>query len=445
MQNTASSSPLALIIAAPASGSGKTVTTLALLRHFRSQGVAAGSFKAGPDYIDPAFHSAAGGLACRNIDGWAMRPETRAAALAAAGRGAEFLIGEGVMGLFDGAPDGTGSTADLAAELSLPIVLVVDVKGQAASAAAVIEGFVGHRRDIEIAGVIFNRVGGAGHRRTLTAACAGLGPALLGFVPRDERLELPERHLGLVQAGEHADLDARLDAAAAVIADSVDTDALRELAVPPGLGAPNLITPPLPPIGQRIAVAEDAAFAFAYAGVLEGWRDAGAEILPFSPLNDKAPAADCDAVYLPGGYPELHAGRLAAGDKFLPGLRAAATRGAYLFGECGGYMLLGAGLTDADGARHAMAGLLPLEASFAERQLHLGYRRVETVGDTPFGPEGSVLRGHEFHYTRVIKEDHAGCAALFRAHDSRGDDLGLAGLQSGSVAGSFIHLVDREK
>jgi cobyrinic acid a,c-diamide synthase len=443
MQNSAASFPPTLIIAAPASGGGKTVLTLALLRHFRNQGVIVGSFKVGPDYIDPAFHSAAGAATCRNIDGWAMRPETRANALMRAGQGCDLVIGEGVMGLFDGAPDGTGSTADLAAELGAPIILVVDVKGQAASAAAVIEGFAAHRRDIRIAGVIFNRVGGAGHRRTLSAACNALGPALLGFVPRDERLTLPERHLGLVQAAEHDDLDARLEAAAEVIGDHVDCDALISLATPAAPTGPQSPSPPLPPLGQRIAVARDAAFAFIYAGVLEGWRDAGAEILPFSPLGDEAPAADCDAVYLPGGYPELYAGRLSGGARFLPGLRHAAGRGAMLFGECGGYMVLGKGLTDADGATHEMAGLLPLETSFAERQLHLGYRRVETLRATPFGAPGAVLRGHEFHYSRVVSEDHAACGALFNVRDARGEELGAAGLQAGGVAGSFIHLIDR--
>ena len=443
MQNsTPYSCPPAFVIAAPASGSGKTVLTLALLRHFRNQGTAIGSFKVGPDYIDPAFHSAAGATTCRNIDGWAMRAETRASALRAAGQDCTLVIGEGVMGLFDGAPDGSGSTADLAQELSLPVVLVVDVKGQAASAAAVIEGFAGHRADLHLAGVIFNRVGGAGHVRTLTEACDGIGIPLLGFVPRDERLVLPERHLGLVQAMEHNDLYARLDAAAALIGAHVDTEALKTLAVPTEVSQTDTSLP-LPPLGQRIAVAQDAAFAFTYPGVIDGWRTAGAEITMFSPLEDEAPGTDCDAVYLPGGYPELHAGQLSASAGFLPGLRDAAQRGAVLFGECGGYMVLGQSLTDADGQAHAMAGLLPLETSFADRRLHLGYRRVKTLGTTPFGPPGSVLKGHEFHYSRVIREDQAACQTLFRARDARGENLGDIGLRADNVAGSFIHLVDR--
>jgi len=442
MQNSASSRlPPTLVIAAPASGSGKTVLTLALLRHFRNQGTAVGSFKVGPDYIDPTFHSAAGGRSCRNIDGWAMRPQTRSAALARAGADCELVIGEGVMGLFDGAPDGTGSTADLAAELGVPVILVVDVKGQAASAVAVIEGFARHRDDVGIAGVIFNRVGGGGHRQTLIEACAPTGIPLLGFVPRDERLVLPERHLGLVQATEHSDLGVRLDAAAEIIAEHVDTAHLQSLAGSPAQSDTDP-SRPLPPLGQRIAVADDAAFAFFYRSVLEGWQAAGAEILPFSPLADEAPAADCDAVYLPGGYPELHAEALANGENFLPGLRQAAAGGAFLFGECGGYMVLGQSLTDADGTAHAMAGLLPLETSFAMRKLHLGYRRVTTLGETPFGKPGSVLKGHEFHYTQILGEDHAACAALFSVTDARGEKIGKAGLQAANVAGSFVHLVD---
>ena len=348
------------------------------------------------------------------------------------------------MGLFDGAPDGTGSTADLAIELNIPVVLVVDVKGQAASAAAVIEGFVRHRDDIQVAAVIFNRVGGTGHRRSLEAACGYLKIPLLGFVPRDDQLTLPERHLGLVQAHEHHNLEVRLEAAADIIEAHVDTDRLREIAVSAMLGGIDPVSSPLPPLGQRIAVARDEAFAFAYPGVIEGWRTAGSDVQFFSPLADEAPGDTCDAVYLPGGYPELHAGSLSTGRRFLPGLRNAAARGAHIFGECGGYMVLGQQLTDANGDAHEMAGLLPLETSFAARQLHLGYRRVKTLNGTSFGPAGSMMRGHEFHYTKVIREDHSACAAFFDTWDARGEARGKTGLQDGNVAGSFIHLVDRE-
>ena len=431
----------ALVVAAPASGSGKTVVTLALLRRLRNDGVAVASAKVGPDYIDPAFHRAASGRPCRNLDGWAMRPATLARLAGQAAVDAELMIVEGVMGLFDGAAGGGGSTADLAAEAGWPVVLVVDVRGQAASAAALVQGFAGFRVGVEVAGVIFNRVGGAGHRRILAEAMAPLGMPLLGMVPRDARLALPDRHLGLVQAGEHGDLEGFLDSAAAIVGEHVDLAAFQALARPARLHAPDTAPPPIAPLGQRIAVAGDHAFAFAYPHLLDGWRGAGAAVLPFSPLADEAPAADVDAVYLPGGYPELHAGRLAANTRFLDGLGAAAARGAAVYGECGGYMVLGQGLVDAAGARHAMAGLLPLEISFAESRLHLGYRQAVLAAQGPLGPKGTRFRGHEFHYARVVSED-AG-QPLFACRDARGADLGPAGCRHGPVMGSFLHLIDR--
>ena len=194
-------------------------------------------------------------------------------------------------------------------------------------------------------------------------------------------------------------------------------------------------------LGQRIAVARDEAFAFAYPLVLDGWRRAGAEILPFSPLADESPSPVADAVYLPGGYPELHAGRLAAARRFIKGLRAAAARGAVVYGECGGYMVLGESLVDADGEAHAMAGLLPLATTFAERGLTLGYRAAQVLAGSPLGPAGTGFRGHEFHYARVLRE--GGDEALFRCTDARGRDLGPAGRRAGRIMGSFVHLVDR--
>jgi cobyrinic acid a,c-diamide synthase len=429
-----------LMIAAPASGSGKTVLTLALLRHFRNQGLVVSSIKAGPDFIDPAFHLAASGRACRNLDCWAMRPVTLAALAADAGAGAELVIGEGVMGLFDGAADGTGSTADLAARTGWPVVLVVDVRGQGASAAATVSGFAQFRGDVEVAGVIFNRCGGEGHATILRHAMAPLGIPVLGWVPRDPGLDLPDRHLGLVQAGEVDDLDAFLDAAADIVAANVDTDALRALAKPGTLSAGKGTTPGIPPLGRRIAVARDTAFAFAYSFVLDGWRAAGAEIVPFSPLADEAPDGRADAVYLPGGYPELHAGRLAGNRAFLGGLRAAAARGRVLYGECGGYMVLGEGLVDRDGRRHGMAGLVPLETSFAEGRLHLGYRQARLASDGPLGAGGTGFRGHEFHYASIVREGAAD--PLFVCRDARDQDLGPAGCRRGTVMGSFVHLVD---
>ncbi len=427
-----------LIIAAPASGSGKTILTLAILRALKRRGINVRSFKTGPDYIDPAFHAAATGRPAPNLDPWAMRATTLQAEAHRLSDDADIVVGEGVMGLFDSALDGTGSTADLAAQFGWPVVLVMDVRGQAASAAATLAGFVGHRSDVQIAGVIFNRVGGDSHAELLREAVGDRMP-ILGAVPRDRRLELPERHLGLVQAGEHGDLERFLNVAADIIADAVDLEALMGLAARPALETDTVDTTILPPLGQRIAVAHDEAFAFAYPSVLAGWRRVGADLTFFSPLADEAPDPACDAVYLPGGYPELHGARLAANSSFLGGLKDAAERRAFVFGECGGFMVLGETLTDGNGKAHAMAGLLPVATSFAAPRLHLGYRRLELLSICPLGPAGGRFRGHEFHYAAEIK---SGGDPLFAVNDARCMGRGETGSGVGSVAGSFLHLID---
>jgi len=431
-----------LIVAAPASGSGKTVVTLGLMRSLRDAGLAVAPFKVGPDYIDPAFHAAACGRDTTNLDCWAMRPATLDGLAAGLSEAADIVVGEGVMGLFDGLGDGTGSTADLAARFAWPVVLVVDVDAQAESAAAVVGGFARHRDDVSIAGVIFNRVAGPAHKALLRRACeAAALPPVLGAVPRDSRLAVAERHLGLVQAVEHADLALLIEAAAAVVGAAIDREALIAAARRArGLDAAPSPTP-LPPLGSRIAVAFDPAFTFAYPWLIEGWRTAGAEIVVFSPLADEAPDLAADAVYLPGGYPELHAGRLAAAPNFLGGLRAAAQRGATVYGECGGYMVLGRGLIDREGKRHAMAGLAPLETSFAGGRPALGYRRVTARRETPLGPAGSRFRGHEFHAAEILAE---GGERLFDCAAASGRALAPTGHAGGNVFGSFVHLLDRE-
>ncbi len=429
-----------LIVAAPASGAGKTTVTLGLLRHLHRIGVRVAPFKIGPDYIDPAFHAAACARPSVNLDAWAMRPDTFAALASTLAADAEIVIGEGVMGLFDGASDGTGSTADVSLLTGWPVVLVIDAARQGASAAAVIHGFASFRDDVAIAGVVFNRVAGESHRRILVEAAAPLDIPVLGCIPRTPDLALPERHLGLVQASEHDGLAALLDGFADLIAEHLDVERIRDIALPSSVGDPGEHAA-MPPLGGRIALARDDAFRFAYPHVLDSWRRAGAEIVPFSPLAGEAPDRAADAVYLPGGYPELHAGRLAANSEFLDGLRSAAERDVVIHGECGGYMVLGEALVDADGARHAMAGLLPLETSFAEPRLRLGYRGLRLLADFPLGAAGAGFRGHEFHYAATLSEGAA--EPLFAAHDARGADLGKMGLRRGRTAGSFVHLVDR--
>jgi len=416
-----------LILAAPASGSGKTVVTLGLLYHLRRRGLRVAAAKAGPDYIDPGFHAAASGRPCLNLDPWAMRPGTLARLVGELERDSDLVVCEGVMGLFDGTgPDGeTGSTAELARLTGWPVVLIVDARRQGASVAALVAGFARHDPEVTLAGAVFNRIAGARHRAILEAALARRVPEVpcLGAVPHDPALALPERHLGLVPAGEQ-----RFDPApiAAAVAAAVDADRLIGLARPSRLAGGEACG--VAPLGRLIAVARDDAFAFAYPALLADWRRAGAELAWFSPLADEAPDPRADAVFLPGGYPELHAGRLAAATNFLAGLRR--HRGT-VYGECGGYMVLGESLVDAAGAAHRMAGLLPLATSFAERRLQLGYREPRLLADFPLGPAGARFRGHEFHYATILREGPG--ERLF--------DRG--GLRRGNVAGSFIHLIDR--
>ena len=263
----------------------------------------------------------------------------------------------------------------------------------------------------------------------------------LGCMPQQAELTLPERHLGLVPASERSDSEAVIERASAIVESAVDIDGLIGLARPSSLGL-SLPTVLLPPLGQQIAVARDDAFLFVYPALLEGWRREGAALSFFSPLADEPPEPDADAVYLPGGYPELHAGRLAAAGQFLAGLRHAGAAGKSVYGECGGYMVLGDALTDAVGRTHRMAALLPLTTSFAERRLHLGYRALTLLQDGPLGSAGARFRGHEFHYATTLSA--SGDGALFAVTDSWGTDFGYAGLRRGSVAGSFIHLIDRE-
>jgi cobyrinic acid a,c-diamide synthase len=442
---TVSGNAPGLIIAAPASGSGKTVLTLSLLRHLSQSGLAVVSAKTGPDYIDPAFHAAASGRACINLDPWAMRRESLDRLISHMEREAQLLVCEGVMGLFDGASSGFGSSADLAVYTGWPVVLLVDSRRQGASAAAVVQGFAIHRSDVEVAGVVFNNVSGSRHAEILCEATAVALPdiAILGCVPHDPALALPERHLGLVQAAEHSRLEAFLEIAAQSVAAHVNTDALVALARPARIKEKTeaAALALIPPLGQRIAVAQDEAFAFSYAAVLEDWREAGVELSLFSPLAGEGPDETADAVYLPGGYPELHAAKLAASTSFLGGLKSAAGRGAVIFGECGGYMVLGETLIDGENVCHAMAGLLPLATTFVKRSLHLGYREARLTAETVLGAKDALFRGHEFHYASIVEEGPG--EALFTCYDARGEFLGSAGLRAGTVMGSFIHLIDR--
>jgi cobyrinic acid a,c-diamide synthase len=433
-----------LIIAAPNSGAGKTTITLGLLAALKRKGIAVRAAKAGPDYIDPAFHAAATGTQGFNLDTWAMPPALLDALVGEAARDCELLVVEGVMGLFDGAPGPsgrTGAAADLATHFGLPVVLVLDVAAQAQSAAAVVRGFSSHDANVRIAGVILNRVGSERHRALVTDAIAQLGIRVIGALPRDEGIVLPERHLGLVQAGEHGDLRARIDRLADMAERYIDLEAVIACARPFRCTATARVCA-LPAPGQRIALAADAAFTFVYPHLLASWRKAGAEIVTFSPLADEPPPASCDVCWLPGGYPELHAGALAAAQKFRTGVaRFAQTRPVH--GECGGYMVLGEGIEDASGARHPMTGLLGHATSFAKRKLHLGYREARLRASSPIGAADTIVRGHEFHYATLLAAGSD--EPLVELADAQGRAIGTDGGRRGRVTGTFFHAIARKE
>jgi cobyrinic acid a,c-diamide synthase len=433
-----------LIVAAPSSGAGKTTVATALMAALTRHGLRVAPAKVGPDYIDPRFHEAATGRSSMNLDGWAMRPDCLDGLIAARGTDADLVVAEGVMGLFDGAPMAgavdDGSTAALARRTGWPVLLVLDAARQAGSVAALVHGFRSFDPAVPVAGVILNRIGSGRHANLLRRALAPLGLPVVGAIPRDAATDRPSRHLGLVQAGEDPALADWLDRIATLAETHVDLDGVRALARPSRIGGAPAAS--LPPLGNRIAVARDEAFAFLYPHLLDGWRTEGAELTFFSPLADEAPDPAADAVYLPGGYPELHAGRLADAERFRADLHTAADRGAWIYGECGGFMALGDALVDADGASHRMAGLLPLTTRFDVRRLHLGYRLITTSVETPFGPTGVRLRGHEFHYSTVGAE--GGADRLFEVEDASGTRLGAQGLRRGRVIGSYMHLIDRD-
>ena len=432
-----------LMIAGLASGSGKTLVTLGLLRALARRGKAPAVSKTGPDYIDSGFLSAAAGRKAVNLDQFAMSKPLLAHL--AADQAGETLIIEGVMGLFDGASGNAGSSAALAEALDIPVILVMDIRHTAQTAAMIAAGIASLLPAGRIAGVILNHVASPRHLALVSEALAAHQIPLFGSVPSRDGLAVPSRHLGLVQAADfdNAGLEMILDHSADLIDEYCDLDAILDAAQRLPAAGKAVAALPLPvtnPLAinqpaKTIAVANDAAFGFAYHHLLAGWQQQGAEIRPFSPLNDEKPADDADFIFLPGGYPELHLPTLSTNHQFLAGLTTAASDNIPIYGECGGYMVLGTGITDASGNRFDMAGLLDVETSFANKKRHLGYRKFTPI--EPFFWNGPFL-GHEFHYTNVVS---ASGTPLFTAHDANDQPLGMVGLRKGSVAGSYLHII----
>ncbi|MCJ8323261.1 MAG: cobyrinate a,c-diamide synthase [Rhizobiales bacterium] len=430
----------ALVIAATHSGAGKSLITMALLRAFKQRGLNMAVAKTGPDYIDPAFHAKAINSVCYNFDLWAMNDDSLNMVEQHLAR-ADMAIIEGVLGLFDGPVKGIGSTADVAKRLNLPVILVVDAGAMGQSVAALIQGFVNFRSDIEVAGIIFNNIGSARHEKMLRAAVKPLNLEVFGCLARHNDMLLPARHLGLKQADEMVNFDGFIDRAANYIKQHIDLDSLASKAKPcltKSKATVNKLNKKsaLQPLGQKIAIAKDAAFAFCYPHILQKWRDMGAELSFFSPLDNEMPNLAADAVYLPGGYPELFAPQLASKFELGARLRQMAKADKLIYGECGGYMCMGEALVDKKGVAHKMFGLLDLVTSFEKPKRHLGYRQLSHNSALPWASE---LNGHEFHYTHALK---AVGEALFSATDAEAVGQPDMGLKNGRIMGSYAHVID---
>jgi len=406
----------ALLVSAPASGQGKTTITAALARRAREEGLAVRVFKTGPDFIDPMILRRASGGVVHQLDLW-MGGETHCRGLLSrAAQRSQLILIEGVMGLYDGAP----SSADLADLFGIPVLAVVDASAMAQTFGALTLGLARYRPQLRMHGVVANRVGGERHAQMLRDSLPS-ELHFLGALPRSLEYALPERHLGLLQPSEIADLNARIDAAAAALGEVVDFDA-----IPLTAFAEQDETPTAPLLqGVRVAVARDAAFSFVYAANLDLLGQLGARIVNFSPLQDSG-LPPCDAVYLPGGYPELHAAAFAANHPMRQSLVEHHASGKPLLAECGGMMALFDELVDGDGRRHAMAGVLPGCTAMQPRLQGLALQSVMT--------EQGELRGHSFHYSQL----ETPLAPAWRGRTSQGGE-GEAVYRDGRLTASYIH------
>lgn len=434
-----------LVIAGTHSGVGKTTVTLALTLALRDRGVTIQPFKVGPDYLDPTYHALATGLPCRNLDGWMMGEDAVRWSFGRASQGADLSIIEGVMGLFDGSGPASaeGSTAEIATWLAAPVLLVIDASGMATTAAALALGCAQYDPKAPLAGVIFNRVGSPRHLAWLKAAVERATPLrVVGGLPEEAGIVIPERHLGLVGADRTILTDDVRSRLVSLAREWLDLRAITELAE----RAPPLDVPMPPTVHprrrRRIGVARDEAFSFYYPDNLDLLEAAGAELVFFSPLGDQTLPPSLDGIYLGGGYPELHAARLAAGEPMREAISRFGREGKSIYAECGGLMYLTRALYTLDGVRHPMVGLLPGDVRMLPRRRALGYREVEALDDLPHLAKGERARGHEFHYSEWMTEPEAD-GELVRAYavaGRRGDDAKVEGYRWRNVTASYIHL-----
>jgi cobyrinic acid a,c-diamide synthase len=439
----------ALVIAGTHSGCGKTTLALGLMAALKARGLRVQPFKVGPDFIDPGLHAQITGFTSRNLDGWMLSREYNCRLFTGLLAEARVAVVEGVMGLFDGY-DGlseSGSTAEMAKWLGLPVVLVVDARSMARSVAALVRGFADFDQKLRLAGVIFNRIGGPGHLDYLTQAMTANLPGIrvLGGIPREDRIRIPERHLGLLTADE-----ARLDGAwqerlVELFERYVDLKALLEAAEYRG-GGPQAGDKAGIPRATReasvvMAVARDPAFCFYYPDNLEMLEAAGAELRLFSPLAGESIPAEASGVYLGGGYPELFAETLSNNLGFLDRLRVAAAHGMPVYAECGGLMVLSRWIETLAGERYPMTGVLPFGTRMLNRRQALGYTEVVLQEDCLLGQRGTAIRGHEFHYSEIAEPEAThGWHPAYRIQDRKTGSVRSEGYRSNSVLASYIHL-----
>jgi cobyrinic acid a,c-diamide synthase len=439
-----------IVIAAAASGAGKTTIAAGVIAALRRQGLVVQPFKCGPDYIDPSYHERAAGRPCRNLDAWMLDGAQLVDGFSRACRDADIAVIEGVMGLFDGSNwhDETASTAQIAKLLGAPVILVVDIAGAARSAAAVVLGCQHFDRDLALRGVVLNFAGSEGHAKGCGEAIAAVtGLPALGWLPRDSVLQIPERHLGLVPGGEHLDPSSLIAEIADAVTARFDLSAITAIARTAG-DMPDVSLPArtvhCEPGARRpvIAVARDDAFCFYYPENLELLVEAGAAIEFFSPLKGEQPAPNAAGVYLGGGYPELHAAKLAANVGLWRALKELRDRNAPIFAECGGFMVLTQGLIDGEGRRWPMAGLIPGVTRMTDKLAALGYRYAVALRPNLLTAGGDELRGHEFRYsTWVHDEPMADDEIAWRVRGTRGDaPADSAGFVSGNLLASYLHI-----
>jgi cobyrinic acid a,c-diamide synthase len=434
------------MIAAPMSGSGKTTVTAGLIAALAARGLHVAPFKVGPDYIDPSYHQRAAGWACHNLDAWMLAEDQVVALLARHTQGADLALIEGVMGLFDGVSgsDDIGSAAHLARLTGTPVLLVLDAGAMARTAAALIQGLRDFDPRVRLAGVILNRVGGAGHAAIIREALDdSAGVPVVGFIPHHESLHLPERHLGLIPVTEAGQCDDWLQRVRAQVEATVDLDQVIAIAQS---AAPLACSPTLPVavsprrrVTPTIAVARDAAFSFLYEDNLDLLRDAGAQIEFFSPLTNPALPPSASALYLCGGFPELYAAELAANESMRRAIRAAAADGMPIYAECGGLMYLAEAIVDQHGVTHRMVGMLP-GVSHMTGRLSMGYRTVQALHNGWLWRAGEQVRGHEFHYSVWAGLNGAMRLAYIVLPGALQPAPRFEGAQIGTIFASYIHL-----